>query len=162
MTNGPARVPPWHDVSDRPDVPDSAVPMGPPPREVHPWTTVVGHQPARPAGGSRVEFCSCGWRPGTDTAAANFEEHLANAWPVLLPQGRGEALADWSQRLWREIDVAYQDLALAEKAAGFSDPIRPGQPFPLVTDVGAESDRVTVLERQAQEVQAKLDKRSPI
>lgn len=123
---------------------------GPPPRTVHPWTQVVGYLTVRRPERS---FCSCGWANGGARTGQRVEDHLREAWPILVPQEQGESRSAWRNR----VAAAHSD-ALRERKAlgsehGMGNPIQPGQPFPVMTqDYVRADERVQVLEWQLDQI----------
>lgn len=131
-----------------------AADASPPPRQVESWTHVVGHVIAR-----RPErrFCSCGWSHTGEDGDAAVSEHLHTAWPILLPRQKDETLADWRQRLMAELAEAVEESQKLWEHHRMGEPVKPGEPFPLIPDDWARADeRVQVLERQLSEMRADL------
>lgn len=122
--------------------------QGPPPRVVEPWTRVVGHTIVRSADG----FCECGWRrrAGEDETV---EDHLRDAWPVLVPRRENEAHAAWRGRVAILHGEAVEAVARLWEQHGMGHPIQPGASFPVnPPEYDIAEDRVAVLERQLQEL----------
>lgn len=134
---------------------------GVPPRQVEAWTQVSGHVVVadRPRA-----FCSCGERAPRDWAGTAREwrqEHLREAWPILVPRAGDEPLGDWLNRIALEHSKAAQVEGRMRSDLGLDRPVEPGQPFPVITAEYADAgERVEVLERQMNAVRAKLSERN--
>lgn len=133
---------------------------GVPPRQVEAWTQVSGHVviAERPRA-----FCSCGERAARDwgdTGRAWREEHLREAWPVLVPRDVDEPYGDWLSRIALEHSKALQVEDHMRSLLGLDRPVEPGQPFPVITAEFADAgERVEVLEHQMNAVREKLNLR---
>lgn len=124
--------------------------QGPPPRQVQPWTRVAGHVVVR---GPRRTFCSCRWSDAGEDAEGAVAEHLRTAWPILVPRERGETERDWRNRVVAAHAEALEERELLWRQHRMGEPIRPGQPFPVIPDEWADADkRVAVLEHQLAEI----------
>jgi len=122
--------------------------QGPPPRAVETWTRVVGHTVVDNAG---RQFCSCGWRG--EAVGETVEDHLSNAWPVLVPRGEGETRSAWRARVAIMHGQAVDESGQLWENHRMGEPVRPGQPFAQNPDeYDAVEERVQVLERQLQEL----------
>jgi len=132
--------------------------IGPPPRNVQPWTHVAGHEVIRrPPGRS---FCSCGhWSyEGPGNHRAEVDEHIRTAWPILVPRLAGETRSDWRNRVAR----AHEEALLVREGFinrdGLDQPTRPGASFPLLSvDFSNADDVVTVLEWQLKQIRPEMD-----
>ena len=129
--------------------------VSPPPRHVEPWTRVVGHQVnSSPQSGigprGSAAFCSCGERQADDRPAQDWrEEHLANAWPILIPREADESLAQWRDRLVAALAQAQQDADPETSRLLAAMDVRPGQPYPVISDFDLRAEeRVEVLQHQ--------------
>lgn len=136
--------------------------MDVPPREVHPWTAVLGHVIVR----SGRRFCSCGaWRaqdrpPGQQDAEA--AEHLRTAWPDIAPTGPGEDLASWRQRLAREHRAALEERHRLEERDGAMRATREGEAFSVPGDeLSAADNRVEILQHWLDEATERMAGRRP-
>ena len=112
-------------------------------------------------------LCSCGERqappdprPRTTAekrAAARAgeqwrEEHLAAAWPILVPKERGESLPAYATRLADELEQASRAQASLDHGS-----IAECETIPALTpEQEAADDRVVVLEHQLDAVMARL------
>jgi hypothetical protein len=134
---------------------------GVPPRQVEAWTQVSGHVVIadRPRA-----FCSCGERSPHDwggTAREWRQQHLRDAWPILVPRDGDEPYGDWLNRIALEHSKAVQVEDRIYSHLGLDRPVEPGQPFPVITaEYAAASERVEVLEHQMNAVRAKLSERN--
>ena len=106
---------------------DPAPAVNAPPRQVAPWTQVLGHSVSARSNG--LAFCSCGeqQRRGTEQTPTEWvKAHLRDAWPVLVPRLRGEPLEGWMARISEDYVAACQvELMLAEDL-GIGQPIPEG------------------------------------
>ncbi len=117
---------------------------GPPPRAVHPWTQVAGHTYVRRPGRS---FCSCGWANDGPRTGQQIEDHLRDAWPILVPEEEGESRSAWRDRVVLAHANALQERERLWTEYGMGNPIEPGQPLPVMTqDYVRADERVQVLE----------------
>ena len=96
--------------------------QGLPPRAVEPWTRVVGHTVVDNAG---RQFCSCGWRGAA--VGATVEEHLRNAWPVLVARGEGQTRLAWRARVGIMHRQAVDESGQLGEKHRMSEPVQPGQ-----------------------------------
>lgn len=126
----------------------------PPPRDVHPWTKVLGHvvvdRESRP-------FCQCGWRAAPDERSAAVAAHLRDAWPELFPRLDGEEWDAFRSRLIAErllLEERYVELA----ADADREPIPPGGAFPVVSEgeLADVEDQLAVITHQIEVVDHKL------
>lgn len=135
------------------DTPDSS----PPPRQVMPWTRVPGHHVV----GRLRAFCECGAQPkdtdGTHDPDEWREEHLRDAWPILVPRVEGETLEAWMGRISdRLVEASAREQALFDRD-GLGFPIPPGGQFPTISaEYEAASDRVEILQHQLDEVRTRV------
>lgn len=131
----------------------------PPPRQVHSWTNVVGHQLI--ARDRATAFCTCGDRPKPVDAAitdgrelrrritAWWDTHRAEAWPILLPKQPAEPVLDHFNRLSHEAANADSAWREAVTATMPKEGIRPGHPYPTQTEEeSALEDRAECLRHQ--------------
>ena len=122
-----------------------------PPRQVYEWTVVPGHDPRvdqRQTDRVLVGSCTCGVRE-SGVSRGWREEHLANAWPVLMPCEPGESTESWCERLVAELDEARAEDERLASALGARMAVKPGEPYPVITEADvAASQRVEVLEHQ--------------
>lgn len=124
---------------------------GPPPRQVEPWTQVVGHKVIR---GTRT-FCSCGW---SASEGESSDDHLANAWPVVLPRFVDETDRQWHARVASAHAEALETRERLWERDGHDGPIPPGGAFPVDSDeLSRAEDLVTVLEWQLTQIPRALD-----
>lgn len=134
---------------------------GVPPRRVEAWTQVSGHVVVtdRPRA-----FCSCGERSPRDwggTGAEWRQQHLGEAWPILVPRADDESLGDWLNRIALEHSEAMRVEDRIGSRLGLDRPVEPGQPYPVITaEYAAAGERVEVLEHQLDVVRAKLIERN--
>jgi hypothetical protein len=125
---------------------------GPPPREVYPWTHVVGHVIVRVPG--RRSFCDCGWSyTGEGDHRVQVDEHKRTAWPRLIPRLPDETRAQWRDR----VAVAHDEALLAREALWVEErldgPTPPGHAFAVPsTEYCRADDLVTVLEWQLSQI----------
>jgi hypothetical protein len=118
-----------------------------PPRQVYGWTVVPGHDARvelRQTDRVLVGSCGCGAR-GCGVSRRWREEHLANAWPVLVQQEPGE------RRVVARAFVADLDQAdnRPSAAVGARMAVKPGEPYPVIEEADiADSQLVEVLEHQ--------------
>lgn len=133
--------------------------VGPPPRNVEPWTHVPDHEVIASRGGP--VFCSCGIRPAaTDDPVEWRTAHLRGAWPVLVPRLDGEPLGQWMNRVSEEYVAASKVETDLFQEMGGARPIRPGEPYPVMSpEYEAAGDRVQVLEYQLEELRERVIKR---
>jgi hypothetical protein len=127
--------------------------VGIPPRQVLRWTRVAGHVIVRT---ERPPFCSCGWhaeaRAGADEA---IDEHLREAWPILVPKKDGESPAAWRTRVALLHEEAIQASAALWAEHRMDDGIRPGGSIPEIPrDWAMADERVQALDHQLQEMAA--------
>lgn len=123
---------------------------GPPPRTVHAWTQVAGHTYVRRPDRS---FCSCGWANDGSRAGQRIEDHLRDAWPILVPRGEGEARSVWRDRVALAHADAPRERERLWNKYGMGNPVLPGQPFPVITrDYARADERVQVLEWQLEQI----------
>jgi len=134
---------------------------GVPPRQVEAWTQVSGHVVVadRPRA-----FCSCGERSPREWGGTGREwrqEHLREAWPILVPRNGDEPYGDWLNRIALEHSKAVQVEDRVYRHLGLDRPVEPGQPFPVITaEYAVAGERVEVLEHQMKTVRAKLSERN--
>ncbi|MCD4533561.1 hypothetical protein LRP67_05655 [Nocardioides sp. cx-169] len=126
-----------------------------PPRQVYEWTVVPGHDPRvqrRQTDGRLVGSCTCDARE-SGVSRSWPDEHLANAWPILVPREPGESVQSWRERLVTELDEARAKDEHLSSALGARMAVKPGEPYPAITDDDvAASQRVEVLEHQLAQV----------
>lgn len=128
--------------------------------QVEPWTQVLGHAVIadRPQA-----FCSCGARVPRDSEGVDRswrQEHLAEAWPILVPRDGDEPHADWLTRVALQHSAAEQAEDELSRRLGLDRPVEPGQAFPVITpQYAAAGERVEVLEHQMSELRQKLIER---
>jgi hypothetical protein len=130
-----------------------------PPRQVHKWMRVRGHDVRKPQHtiGGPVMHCTCGWQTSevdVDAAESQAGEHQANAWPVLIPRPDGP-IEQWVEVLEEELREAQEVEDRLDQAAG-DGAIQPGQSFPIITEESALAhDRVRVIRHQLRDVRTK-------
>lgn len=131
---------------------------GPPPRKVEAWTTVPGHNFGR----TRA-FCECGYQAPRDNSGTASEwrvQHLAEAWPVLVPRQPNESLGDWMARISDEYVAASQLETELFERDGHGRGLQPGEKIPTISsDYAAAMDRVAVLEHQLEDVRSRFERR---
>lgn len=130
----------------------------PPPRQVFEWTRVPGHVTVHPD--SRPSFCSCGARQSAGDGRQPHEwreDHLHDAWPILVPRLDNEPYEEWMNRISIEhAEAAQVEQQIAEEL-GIYKPIPPGGRIPTLTnDYMRANDRVEVLQHQLDEVRRKI------
>lgn len=122
-----------------------------PPRQVFEWTVVPGHDARveqRQTDRVLVGSCGCGARE-SGVSGRWREEHLANAWPVLVQQEPGESVESWRERLVAELDQARAEDEVLSARLGARMAVKPGEPYPVIEEADiAASQRVEVLEHQ--------------
>lgn len=122
-----------------------------PPRQVYEWTVVPGHDPRiqrREADGILVGSCTCGVRE-SGVSRGWRDEHLANAWPVLIPREPGETVESWCERLVAELDEARAEDGRLSSALAARMAVKSGEAYPVIGEADiAASQRVEVLEHQ--------------
>lgn len=125
----------------------------PPPRRVEVWTTVPGHN----VGKSRA-FCECGHQAPRDyggTASEWRVQHLAEAWPVLVPRQPNESVGHWMDRTSDEYVAASQLETKLLERDGHGRGLQPGEKIPTISsDYAAAMDRVAVLEHQLEDIRS--------
>jgi predicted DNA-binding ribbon-helix-helix protein len=80
------------------------------------------------------------------------DEHLANAWPILVPREPGESVQSWRERLVTELDETRAKDERLSSALGERMAVKSGELYPANTENNvAASQRVEVPEHQLAE-----------
>jgi hypothetical protein len=120
--------------------------VGPPPRNVQPWTRVEGHTVVR---GRERSFCSCGWDYRGSEQHRAVHDHVESAWPRLLPRLSGEGVREWRNRVAAAHERALLDRERIWREDGMGVATPPGHPYPVLSERYRQADdRVEVLQWQ--------------
>lgn len=121
---------------------------GPPPRSIQPWTKVQGHVVTS----SPPFICKCGWRAPRDASRGSVDEHLQEAWPLLVERMDADTFDTYRARLEQAHAAAVEDVRRLEDAEDLR-PIPPGGEYPIVSqELGEAEDRLAVLQHQLTDV----------